>query len=62
LTDREALDEIRKIADGYEVIEIKSLPKEKKELIFREIKGIEGISLRQAARILRVSHILIHNS
>jgi putative transposase len=53
LTDREALDEIRKIADGYEVIEIKSLPKEKKELIFREIKRIEGISLRQAARILR---------
>jgi putative transposase len=58
LTDREASDEIRKIAKGYEITEIKSLPKEKRELIFREVKRIEGLSLRQAARILGVSHVL----
>jgi putative transposase len=62
LTDIEALEEIRKIADGYEITEIKSLPKEKRELIFKAIKGIEGLSLRQAARILGVSHVLIHST
>jgi putative transposase len=62
LTDKEASEEIRKITIGYELTEIKRLPKEKRELIFRAIKEIEGLSLRQAARILGVSHVLIHNT
>jgi putative transposase len=62
LTVKEASEEIRKITSGYELTEIKSLPKEKRELIFRAIKEIEGLSLRQAARILGVSHVLIHNT
>jgi putative transposase len=60
LTDKEASEEIRRVAKGYEITEIKSLTKEKREAIFREVKAIEGLSLRQAARILGVSHVLIH--
>lgn len=62
MTDKEASEEISKIASGYGLTEIMSLPREERELIFRAIKGIEGLSLRQAARILGVSHVLIHNS
>jgi putative transposase len=62
LTDSEASEEIKRIVKRYEITEIKSLPKEEKEVIFREVKKVEGLSLRQAARILGVSHVLIHNS
>ncbi len=62
LTDKEALVEIRKIARGYEVTEIKNLQIEVKKIVFRDIKKIEGLSLRQAARLLGVSHVLIHKA
>jgi putative transposase len=62
LTDREAGDEIRKLIEGYEIAEIKSLPTEQRKELLRRIKEIEGLSLRQAARILGVSHVQIFSA
>lgn len=66
LSDKEAASEIRKLMAGYdagcEITGIKHLPPEHKGQIFREIKKIEGLSLRQAARIMNVSHIQIYNA
>ena len=62
LTDKEAGAEIRKQTCGYDIAEIKSLPKEQRDEILKRIKEIKGLSLRQAARILGISHVLIFKS
>lgn len=62
LTDKEALAEIRKVIKGYEIPEIKDLPKPDRVTVLKEIKKINGITLRQAARLLGVSHVMIHNA
>ena len=59
LTDEEARDEIIKLIQGYEISQIKSLPKQQRDALLVKIKEIEGLSQRQAARILGISPNLL---
>jgi len=62
LKDDEARCEIKKIMEGFELTEIKSLPKEERDEFLARIKSIEGVTQRQAARILGISPNLIFKS
>lgn len=62
LKDEEATEEIKKVMAGFDLVEIKNLPKEQRDEILSRIKGIEGITQRQAARILGISPNLIFKS
>ncbi|WP_237669713.1 transposase [Virgibacillus halodenitrificans] len=62
LTDEEAREKIRKILGTYEIAQVKSLPRLQRNELLRKVKKIDGLSQRQAARILGVSHILIHRA
>lgn len=62
LTDKAARDEIAKLITGCEITDIKNMPKQQRDEILKGIKGIHGVSLRQAARILGVSHVQIFNA
>lgn len=55
LTDEEGRREIEKIISLQEMIKIKSMPKEQRDQLIKRIKDIEGISQRQAVRILGVT-------
>jgi putative transposase len=59
LTDDEARAEIRKVLGLLEIPHIKTLPKEKRNQLLKEIKKIKGLSQRQAARILGNSPNLV---
>ncbi|PLS03349.1 REP-associated tyrosine transposase [Neobacillus cucumis] len=59
LTDEEARLEIREHLGAIEIVHVKSLPKQQRMEIFREVKKIRGLSHRQAARILGVSASLV---
>ncbi|MBG9657905.1 hypothetical protein [Cytobacillus firmus] len=59
LTDKEAAFEIKKLPGTIEITQVKSLPKEKRNEALRKVKEIDGLSLRQAARIFGVSLNLI---
>lgn len=55
LTDEEAKLEIAKIISLQEIAIIKSMPKVQRDALILRIKAVEGISQRQAARILGVA-------
>jgi putative transposase len=55
LSDEAAKAEIMKAIAGYDLVAIRSLPKAERDRILIRIKDIEGISQRQAARILGIS-------
>ena len=55
LTDEEARAEIIKQLNGFGIPEVKSIPKIKRDEILSKIKEIQGVSQRQAARILGIS-------
>lgn len=59
LSDDEARMEINRILKGIEIPHVKSLTKQERDDILKKIKGIEGISQRQLARILGISANLI---
>lgn len=59
LTDEEARSEIRKILGDVDIPQVKSLPREKRNDLLRKVKQINGVSQRQAARILGVSPSLV---
>lgn len=59
LTDEEARQEILNLIGNYGIGQIKSLPKIERDKILQNVKGIKGITQRQAARILGVSPSLI---
>ncbi|AOT71872.1 transposase [Geosporobacter ferrireducens] len=59
LSDEEAREEIGKIIGKMEMAQLKSFPKLKRDELIRKVKRIEGISQRQAARILGISPNLI---
>ncbi|WP_175640723.1 transposase [Metabacillus schmidteae] len=59
LSDEEARLEIKKLLSSMEIAHVKSLPKVKRNEVLRKVKAIEGVSLRQAGRILGVSVNLI---
>lgn len=62
LTDADAREKIKEQLKGIEIAQIKSLPRLERNKILREIKEINGISQRQAARILGISKTLICKS
>ncbi len=55
LTDEEAKAEIIRLADGYGITEIRSLPKMQRDELLNKIMELEGLSQRQASRILGIS-------
>ena len=59
LKDEEVRIEIEKIVLGFNIAQIKSLPKNERNEIIKKAKYIEGVSQRQLARILGVSQTLI---
>ena len=62
LTDEEARQEINTVIVGYEIANIKSLPKTQKDEMVGRIKKIEGLTQRQASRILGISLSLINRA
>ncbi|WP_261131500.1 REP-associated tyrosine transposase [Bacillus sp. Marseille-Q3570] len=59
LTDEEARVLVRELLGSIEIGQVKSLPRVQSNEILRKVKRIEGISQRQAARILGVSPNLV---
>jgi len=59
MTDEEARQEIIKHIDKIEIAQVKGLPKTSRDEVLRKVKGIKGVTQRQAARILGVSASLI---
>ena len=59
LSDEQARVEIRKRLGTVEIAQVKSLPKLERNKLLRNVKGIDGLSMRQAARILGVSLSLV---
>ncbi|WP_404429607.1 transposase [Sutcliffiella horikoshii] len=59
LNDRDAKKAIKTILGTIEIPQVKSLPRDQRLPLLRKIKRIEGISQRQAARILGISANLI---
>ena len=59
LTDDQARAEIKKIIPITVMVQIKSLPKAQRDEIISKVKEIEGLTQRQAARILGISPNLI---
>lgn len=58
-TDEEARIEIQKILREIQIPQVKTLPREHRNELLREIKRIDGLSLRQVARIIGVSASLV---
>ena len=59
LSDDEARLQIKELLGSVEIAQVKSLPREKRNEVLRKVRCTSGLSLRQAARILGVSHNLI---
>lgn len=59
LSDEEARSEIKKLLGLLEIAQVKGMPKLKRDDILRKVKEVDGLSQRQAARILGVSTNLI---
>ncbi|MDO6657858.1 transposase [Anaerobacillus sp. 1_MG-2023] len=62
LTDDEARVVIKGLLGKVEIAQVKSLAREKRDPILRRLKGVEGLSQRQMARILGVSQTLIYRA
>ncbi|MDP4182041.1 MAG: transposase [Bacillota bacterium] len=62
LTDHEAKEEILKVITSDEIIHMKSLAKQERDKLLGKIRRIEGLTQRQAARILGISPNLIFKS
>ncbi|MBB5174584.1 REP-associated tyrosine transposase [Texcoconibacillus texcoconensis] len=62
LSDEEARVEIKKVLGSIEIPQVKSLPKVSRNHLLRKVKAIEGISQRQAARILGVSPNFVYKA
>ncbi len=59
LTDEQAREEMKKAISPVELVEIRSLPKNRRDELILRIKKIEGITQRQAARIMGIPSSLI---
>ncbi|GAM16246.1 hypothetical protein [Mesobacillus selenatarsenatis] len=62
LTDEQARQEIKQLLGGMGIAQVKSLPGWQRDHYLMQVKTIEGITLRQAARILGVSKDLVHRA
>ncbi|MCA1322440.1 hypothetical protein LC085_21425 [Bacillus tianshenii] len=58
ISDDEARKIIKKVLGTVEIPHVKSLPRAERTPILRKVKKLEGVSQRQAARILGVSQNL----
>jgi REP element-mobilizing transposase RayT len=61
-TDEEAREEIKKILNGYEIANIKSLVKSERDEMIGRIKKIEGLTQRQISRIFGISLTLVNRA
>jgi len=59
LTDSEARAQIKKVLPGISTDAVKNMPKTQRDELLRLIKGIKGVTQRQAAELLGVSQTLI---
>ncbi|NLX90426.1 MAG: transposase [Firmicutes bacterium] len=59
LTDEQAREEMKKVVFPVELARIRELPKKQRDELLLRVKKIEGITQRQAARILGVPPSLI---
>lgn len=59
LTDEEVKRKVKDFLPGLEIMQIKNLPKPKRDEIIHNIKRIEGTTQRQIARILGISSSLV---
>lgn len=55
LSDEEARLEIKKLIGVLEIAQVKSMPKLGRDDVLRKVKKVDGLSQRQAARIIGVS-------
>ncbi|WP_102264462.1 REP-associated tyrosine transposase [Mesobacillus jeotgali] len=62
LTDEQARQEIKQLLGVIGIAQVKSLPGWQRDHYLMQVKTIEGITLRQAARILGVSKDLVHRA
>lgn len=62
LTDEEARKLIKSVMNDLEIANVKSLPRHERNKLLSEIKGIDNLSLRQAARILGISYAIIQRA
>ncbi len=54
MTDDEASLLVKETIGVIEIAQVKSLPKERRDTILRKVKHIDGMSQRQAGRIIGV--------
>lgn len=59
LTDTEPRLEIKKLLGQMEFAQVKSSPKAQRNEVLQKVKGIDGLSMRQAGRIFFVSLSLV---
>ena len=59
LSDEEARVEMKRVLGDIEIPQVKHLPRLNRNELLRKVKRIDGVSQRQAARILGVSQTLI---
>jgi putative transposase len=59
LSDEEARLEIKELLGAIEIAQVKSLPRLKRNEVLQKSKISEGLSQRQAARVLGISPNLI---
>lgn len=62
LSDEEARKLIKERLSGIEIPHVKTLPKEERREVLRRVKAINGLSLRQIARIFGVAISLVHRA
>lgn len=62
LTDDEARVEIKRLLNSIEIAQVKSLPRDQRDELIRQVKQTKGISQRQAARILGISPSLVNKA
>jgi len=62
LTEEEARGDIMRVLGDLEIPQVKSLPGRERDFVLREVKGFDGVSQRQVARILGVSVYLVNRA
>jgi putative transposase len=62
LTDEEARAEIGELLGDVGIAQVKSLPKSARSDVLRRVKGIEGLTQRQAGRIFGIAASLVNRA
>jgi len=59
LSDEDARIVIKKVSNGIKIPQIRTLPKKERDNILKSVKSIEGITQRQAARLLGILQYMV---